>query len=289
MDGLLIIDKPTGMTSHDVVFRARKCLQEPRIGHTGTLDPLATGVLVLCVGRATKLVPYLTDHDKRYEAEVCFGIETDTLDTDGTVIRQVPCPDFSESQIDAALNEFLGPQMQIPPKYSSIKIDGRKLYDYARKNQEIPMVSPRPVVVHSLRRNGPFRRNHGFGMVSLSLHCGKGFYVRSLVRDLGAALGIPATLSALRRTAVGTFTVEEALPLEQLGPNVALRDPFASLSMPRWNVPDSARKQVENGAFLPKEWFSAYTPTILCDAAGKPLAIYDYDERIGKMRLSVMW
>ncbi|HRY78421.1 MAG TPA: tRNA pseudouridine(55) synthase TruB, partial [Candidatus Izemoplasmatales bacterium] len=132
MDGILIVDKPAGMTSHDVVFRVRKLLQEPRIGHTGTLDPMATGVLVLCVGRATKLVPYLTDHDKRYEAEVCLGIETDTLDVDGTVLRQIPCPEIPESRIDAVLERFLGNQMQIPPNYSAIKVDGRKLYEYAR-------------------------------------------------------------------------------------------------------------------------------------------------------------
>ncbi|HRY78660.1 MAG TPA: hypothetical protein P5154_07850, partial [Candidatus Izemoplasmatales bacterium] len=156
-------------------------------------------------------------------------------------------------------------------------------------NQVLPEIAPRPVVVHSLRRSGPFRRKGGFGMFAFSLHCGKGFYVRSLVRDLGSALDLPATLSSLRRTAVGSFTIDEAVPLADLGPDAPLRDPFLALGMPRWTVPDEARKQVINGAFLPKEWFSALEPTILCDSSGNPMAIYDYDERIGKMRLSVMW
>lgn len=289
MDGILIIDKPTGMTSHDVVYKARRALMEKRIGHTGTLDPLATGVLVLCVGRATKLVKYFTEHDKRYEAELVLGYATDTLDTEGTILRRMKCPIIPESLVDETLKTFVGPQLQLPPLYSAIKVDGKKLYEYARKDQEVPDLAPRPVEVHSISRSSPVVFREEEAHFSLSLHCGKGFYVRSLVRDLGERLGIPATLTGLRRTSVGEFTLLDAVRLENVSPAVPLLNPFEYLKMPVLSVDSEIQKKVLNGVFLSTDLFPSTEETVLVDPNKIPLAIYTYDERIDKMRLSVMW
>lgn len=290
MDGILLIDKPSGPTSHDVVFRMRKATGESRIGHTGTLDPLATGLLVLCLGRAAKLVKYLTEHDKRYRAEIVFGYRTDTLDSEGAVLERIPCPALSEAVLDEALRGFVGASEQVPPLYSALKVDGKKLYEYARDEEEVPRLGPRPVHVFSLERVSPPVREGDTVRISVSLHCGKGFYVRSFARDLGERLGVPATLAGLRREAVGPFSLADASPFsEALEGKFVLKEPFRFLGMPVLSADAETAKKVANGMFLSPALFSRKVPTILQDSAGKPLAIYEYDERIDKMRLSVLW
>src|SRR5262245_32002005 len=201
MDGLLVVDKPEGLTSHDVVAVARRVLGEKRIGHTGTLDPLATGVLPLACGRATRLVRFLTASEKEYEATVLFGVTTDTLDITGTETSRfgsVP----SRGVLLAALAALTGEYMQVPPAYSAKKVGGRRAYEFARRDQPVEL-KPAPVRVARLELLELREERCHIGVT-----CSAGFYVRSLVRDLGERCQTAACLEALRRTRSGDFRLE---------------------------------------------------------------------------------
>jgi tRNA pseudouridine55 synthase len=214
MDGLLVIDKPAGPTSHDVVARLRRVLGERRIGHTGTLDPAASGVLPLVLGRATRLARFLSAGDKRYEAVVRFGVATDTYDGEGTpvgVARRGVTP--ARTEIEAALEAFRGTFIQQPPPYSAKKIAGRRSYEIARGGyalDEAPAL-PAPVAV-TVRRLEITRVEDDD--VTLEIECSAGFYVRSLAHDLGRVAGVGAHLAALRRTLSAGLTLDESIPLE---------------------------------------------------------------------------
>ena len=219
MDGVLVIDKPEGLTSHDVVVAARRLLGEKRVGHTGTLDPLATGVLPLACGRATRLVRFLTASDKDYEASILFGVTTDTLDVTGEETsrsRRTPTRDA----LVAALKTFEGEQMQVPPDFSAKKIAGRRAYELARRDEPVALDPVRVRVSRiELVEYGSDRPSTSLGGgCRISLTCSSGFYVRGLVRDLGERCGTGATLEALRRTRSGDFSLEEAVDLDTLGP-----------------------------------------------------------------------
>jgi tRNA pseudouridine55 synthase len=241
MDGLLIVDKPSGPTSHDVVARMRRVLREKRIGHTGTLDPMATGVLVLVVGKATRLAKFLSASDKSYDAIVRFGIATDTADAQGRPLGPViDGAALPREAIDAALDAFRGTFMQQPPTYSAKKIDGQRSYKVARAraglgNAASPTdVVPAPACVTAHRIEIV---SVDADTVTLRVDCSAGFYVRSLAHDLGQRLGTGAHLAALRRTRTGGFGLDRALPL-----HAAERDPAAAESalvplsdvMPAW-------------------------------------------------------
>jgi len=211
MDGVLVIDKPEGLTSHDVVVAARRLFGEKRIGHTGTLDPLATGVLPLACGRATRLVRFLSAAEKEYEATVLFGVTTDTLDVTGEEISRsgrVP----SRETLVAALRSFEGEQLQVPPAYSAKKVAGRRAYVLARRDEPVAL-DPVPVRVSRAEL-----LEYGNDRCRVRLTCSAGFYVRALVRDLGERCGTGATLEALRRTRSGDFALDEAIDLDTLGP-----------------------------------------------------------------------
>lgn len=215
LSGILVIDKPTGPTSFDVVARVRSTLKTPKVGHTGTLDPLATGVLPVCVGSATKLAGYLTEGDKTYEATVRLGESTDTQDAQGTVLQRRAVVDLTPARLEATLQRFRGPILQVPPMYSAVKIDGKRLYELARKGQEVER-EPRPVTIYALELLA-----FGVPELRLRVRCSKGTYVRTLAHDLGEALGFGAHLTALRRTQSGPFSIGEAISLQQvveLGP-----------------------------------------------------------------------
>jgi tRNA pseudouridine55 synthase len=214
MDGLLVIDKPSGPTSHDVVARMRRVLGERRIGHTGTLDPNASGVLPLVIGRATRLAKFLSSGTKTYEAVVRLGVATDSYDAEGTPVGAPwagPAP--ARDQIERALDEFRGTFMQQPPAYSAKKIDGERSYKAARAARSAgPALAPLPAVSVTV---------HGLELlaieadeVTLRVESSAGFYVRSLAHDLGARLGTGAHLAALRRTVSSGFTLDVAIPLE---------------------------------------------------------------------------
>ena len=208
--GLLIVDKPSGPTSHDVVQRARRALGTREVGHAGTLDPLASGVLVLAVGEGTKLLRYLTLDDKRYEVVIALGSETDTLDAQGVVTETAAVPALTRPEVERALASFVGTQSQVPPAYSAIKQEGVAAHKRARRGEELAM-APREVIVHALELTALEP-----AALSLRIHCGKGFYVRSLARDLARALGTRGHVQVLRRTQSGPFELSRATDFEQV-------------------------------------------------------------------------
>ncbi len=205
--GVLVVDKPRGPTSHDVVARVRRAFDTGAVGHAGTLDPMATGVLVVAVGEGTKLVAYLTAADKEYEATLTLGAVTDSLDADGKVVAQAPVPALSLDAVAEAAQTFVGAGKQVPPKFSAIKVGGRPLYERARKGEDVE-VPERDVFVHALE----VARVEG-DEVDFRVRAAKGFYVRSLGRDLAVALGTVGHLTALRRTASGAFGLAGAVPM----------------------------------------------------------------------------
>jgi tRNA pseudouridine55 synthase len=207
--GVLNIDKPGGMTSHDVVNRMRRLTGIRRIGHTGTLDPLATGVLLLCIGRATRLSEYLIGQDKRYEATIRLGQETNTYDTEGEIVAEKPIM-VDEEAIQAVLSQFRGPISQIPPMFSAVKKDGQPLYKLARQGVEIERPS-REVTIYQLALLGWTPP-----ALHLDITCSSGTYIRSLAHDLGQLLDCGGHITALRRTAVGHFLIDQAAPLEEI-------------------------------------------------------------------------
>ncbi len=235
VDGILIIDKPAGLTSHDVVARVRRILHERKVGHTGTLDPFATGVLVLLVGRATRLAQFLASADKEYEAVIRFGYATDTGDATGAQrvalnmdepTTPQPSMDWSEGEIETALASLRGETRQVPPMYSAKKVKGQKLYELARQGMEIERES---VIINVSELEAMRRDVDGSGARALLQHnedgtcdlsvrvvCSAGTYVRVLAEDTGEGLGVRAHLAALRRTRAGTFSLTDAITLDEL-------------------------------------------------------------------------
>ena len=209
MEGILNIDKPEGMTSHDVVNRVRRACGLRRVGHAGTLDPLATGVLVVCVGRATRLAEYVVGQPKEYVAVVRLGQTTDTYDADGTILEERPVSADSAT-IQTALQQFTGPIEQIPPMYSAIKRDGKPLYKLARQGIEVERKA-RAITIYNLTLEDRTEND-----ITLRVACSTGTYIRSLAHDLGEVLGCGGHIVALRRTRVGSFSAENAVPLDQL-------------------------------------------------------------------------
>ena len=209
MNGILLIDKPRDWTSHDVVGKLRGILRERRIGHSGTLDPMATGLLVVFIGRATRAVEFAEAHEKEYHAGLRLGMVTDTQDVTGTVLEQCGCS-VTREELEAVLPRFRGEIQQIPPMYSAIKVQGKKLYEIARKGGEVER-KPRPVTISKLEVTG---EEHGDYL--LDVVCSKGTYIRTLCHDIGGALGVGGTMSALRRVRAGQFSLENAYTLEQV-------------------------------------------------------------------------
>lgn len=219
MDGVLVIDKPAGPTSFDVVRRVRALLKAKKVGHTGTLDPMATGVLPLCLGEATKVAGFITEGDKAYEAVVRLGVETDTQDAEGKVVAEAAVPPLTAALLEEALGRFRGTFEQVPPMYSAVKVGGRRLYELARAGEEVER-SGRPVTVYEL-----VLRDFSATQLRLSLRCSKGFFVRTLAQDLGRVLGCGAHLEALRRTASGPFSLAHAVSLAEV--ETLAREPAA--------------------------------------------------------------
>jgi tRNA pseudouridine55 synthase len=213
MDGILNINKATGMTSHDVVAKIRKILKQKRVGHAGTLDPAASGVLPICIGQGTRVAEYLSESGKAYQADILFGTVTDTYDSEGSIIRTVSAADLSLislAHIEETLLHFLGAQMQQPPRYSAIKIQGQPAYKRARAGEELSLAA-RPITITSLEIlawESP--------RLTLAIECSKGTYIRSLAYDLGEQLTCGAHLAALIRTRSGPFTLSQSITLEQL-------------------------------------------------------------------------
>jgi tRNA pseudouridine55 synthase len=241
VNGVVVVDKPRGLTSFDVVARVRRALGERRVGHTGTLDPMATGVLPVCVGEATKLVPFLMDRDKEYQAEARLGVATDTLDADGRVVAERDASHVTREGLAAALAGFVGRQLQVPPMHSALRVGGRRLYELARAGETVER-APRAIDILALTLD-----DFADGRVRFTVRCGKGTYVRSLAADLGERLGVGAHLTALRRTRVGRFTVAEATPLEALAATPLLAPAAALDDLPTLRVDAQQATQVRDG------------------------------------------
>ena len=209
INGIVIIDKEAGYTSHDVVAKLRGICGQRKIGHTGTLDPEATGVLPVCLGSATKLCDMLTDRDKEYVAELLLGVETDTQDTTGEVLTRRPV-EVSESEVRRVCESFVGTYDQVPPMYSALKVNGKKLYELAREGKEVERKA-RTVMIHELEI-----LECSLPVVKLRVKCSKGTYIRTLCADIGERLDSGGAMKSLRRTAVGSFRLEEALMLGEV-------------------------------------------------------------------------
>ena len=245
-NGILIIDKPEGWTSMDVCAKLRGLFHERRVGHGGTLDPMATGVLPVFLGRATRAVSFVTDSEKEYVAGLQLGVITNTQDTTGEILETRPVS-VTREQLEAALAPFRGDILQVPPMYSAIKIGGKKLYELARKGKEVER-PPRPVTIHALElveQTGP-------DAWTLRVRCSKGTYVRTLCHDIGLALGCGGAMSSLRRTMAGGFTLDDAVTLKGV---LSAPDPAALLrpvdacfaDRPALTLPAGAEKKVRNG------------------------------------------
>jgi tRNA pseudouridine55 synthase len=255
---VLIVDKPPGPTSFAVVKKVRWALgrawgrRDLKVGHGGTLDPMASGVLPICVDEATKLAPFLLDADKEYETGLRFGVETDTLDADGAVVKTTPVEGLTAAAVEAALGPFRGRITQVPPMYSALKREGKPLYALARAGQEVER-TPRQVVVHELTLLG----FEAPDQARLRVRCSKGTYVRVLGADLGRALGVGAHLSSLRRLASGPFHLSAARPLDDLVRAIEAGEdpPFVSLAealahLPAVRVGDTVASALRRGQAL---------------------------------------
>jgi tRNA pseudouridine55 synthase len=270
-DGVAVVDKAAGWTSHDVVAKARGLLGTRRVGHAGTLDPDATGVLVLGVGRATRLLTYLSDLGKRYEGEVVLGTATATLDASGEVTGTWDMSGVRVEDVRAAAAGLTGEIDQVPPMVSAKKVDGRRLHDLARAGVEVERAAVR-VRVDELAVGEPVAP----GVYPVAVSCSSGTYVRSLAADLGAALGGGAHLRALRRLAVGPFTIDEATALESLTPESLLPPAEALRGRPAVVVDDEVAALVAHGRVLEAAVLgvSGDGPWPVLDAAGRLLAVY---------------
>jgi tRNA pseudouridine55 synthase len=265
--GLAIIDKPAGVTSHDVVNQLRKILGERRIGHAGTLDPDATGVLLVGVGYVTRLMQFLSGMDKTYTAEVVFGTETNTLDSAGVVTATHDMPDLSIEKIREAAAKLTGPIMQVPPMVSALRVDGRRLHELARKGVVVERKA-RPVTVYSY----DVEPTPDPLVVHIEVRCSSGTYVRTLAADLGTLLGGGAHLRNLRRTSIGDFTENDALAPEQ----VKLLEPITALrSMTKVVADEATATAIRNGRSLPA--WPGNSPWAVVNEQGALLAVYEAD------------
>lgn len=272
MDGVVVVDKPAGMTSHDVVDRIRKTLGTKKVGHGGTLDPDATGVLIIGVGRATRFLSYSQAARKTYEALIRFGRSTTTQDASGEVVRERAAA-LRREDVEGALKGFIGSIEQVPPMVSAVKVGGERLYRKARRGEDVERAARR-VTIYEAQVRG-FRAIEGdppAAEADVSVACSAGTYVRTLAHDLGEALGCGAHLAALRRTASGGFTAAEAVALDAVSPEHLQPLVEAVRDLPRVEVDEEAARRVMSGR--PLETDDADAPEVAVTSGGELLAVY---------------
>ena len=273
MDGIIVINKPKGITSREVVNKVCKLLNTKKVGHTGTLDPIATGVLVLCVGKATKLVETLTSNDKEYVATVKLGILTDTLDTDGTIIEK-KCVNLDKDKLVNVLNSFIGTYNQEVPIYSAVKVNGKKLYEYARAKKEVTI--PKRMVERKKIKLIEFGSDYYKFKVTVS----KGTYIRSLIKDINDKLGVIGVMSDLVRTKQGKFSINNSYTLENMENNNynvltitdVLKDENCVI------ISNTLFEKVKNGALINNEYNTSMVTFIYNDSVIAIYKIYDKDK-----------
>jgi tRNA pseudouridine55 synthase len=280
--GLLVVDKPAGPTSFDVVARVRRALGVRKAGHAGTLDPAATGVLVVCLEDAVRLQHYLTDGDKGYRATIAFGAATDTEDAEGRVTAEGDPSGLGEAEVRAALTRFVGEIEQVPPMFSAVRVGGRRLHEAARAGEEVAR-APRRVRVDALEllSLGPVEAGRRAAVVDV--RCGKGTYVRTLAADLGRALGVPAHLAGLRRTRSSGFGLELAISLDELERRVQEGHPEAvlerviplarALDLPEARLAAAEARDLAHGRSIPAGTQPEGTQMRAVDEAGRLVAV----------------
>lgn len=215
MDGIIVVNKPKGCTSHDIVYKVKK-ITNSKVGHTGTLDPMATGVLPLLIGKGTLCSKYLINHDKIYQAKIQLGQKTDTADAEGEVVEEQEVGNLSEVGIKQILNTFIGKQEQMPPMYSAIKVNGKKLYEYARKGQTVE-IQPRQIEIYDIKLMELNKENN---QLQFQVSCSKGTYIRSLCEDIAKRLGTVGYMCELNRVQVGDFNISNSVTVEELQENI---------------------------------------------------------------------
>jgi len=302
VNGLLIIDKPAGITSHDVVGRVRHILHERRVGHTGTLDPFATGVLLVLVGRATRLAQFLSADDKEYDAIIRIGYATDTGDITGAPLSEPTATSgWTEDLIEAAMATLRGEIEQTPPMYSAKKIAGRKLYELARRGEEVER-KPIRVCIHQfepIRPGGELIKDNRDGTFDFYVHvrCSSGTYVRTLAEDFGKRLNVGAHLAELKRTSVGNFQLTDAITLDKLKSRfteealgTVLVPPDSALShMPFVHLSDSDARKAQHGmeVEIKGKWADG-TTVRMCDESGELIAVGDFRTDVQRLHPRVV-
>ncbi|HDR8181488.1 TPA: tRNA pseudouridine(55) synthase TruB [Bacillus thuringiensis] len=285
MEGVVLLHKPKGMTSHDCVFKLRKILREKRIGHTGTLDPDVTGVLPICVGRATKIAQFLTSETKTYEGEVTLGFSTTTEDASGEVVETKNVDRvITRKEVEGALAALTGTIEQMPPMFSAVKVNGKKLYEYARAGQEVE----RPVRTITIHEFVLLDDREVFEGENISFRfrvtCSKGTYVRTLAVMIGEKLGFPSHMSHLVRTASGEFLLEDCISFEEIEENVqngTVESIFISIDealskFPKMVVDEKQAEKIKNGMFLTNELQITAPFITVFDKNDCCLAIYEH-------------
>lgn len=289
-EGILPIYKERGITSHDVVFRARRILQMKKIGHSGTLDPEVDGVLLLLLGGATKVSDYAMDLGKSYRAEVCLGIKTTTEDLTGEVVEECKVTDISVDKIKEILKSMIGEIEQKPPIYSAIKVNGRKLYEYARRGQFDVEIPTRKVNIYNISfiENSEYYKDDKF-YFSIDINCGKGTYVRTIATSIGEKLNLPSTMSKLTRTRSGEITLDNCLTLSEVEQHLKdetleeklLRKEYALEEYKFVEIPKFRAKQVMNGLRFRRNQFPDYdfTDGIVFTYENEAIAIYHLKDK----------
>ncbi len=273
MDGIVIIDKESGYTSRDVVNIVGKTFKTKKVGHTGTLDPLATGVLVICVNKATKLVELLTSLDKEYIADFTMGIDTDTLDSEGNILSEED-NHYTKEEIEFALKEMVKTYKQEVPKYSAVKVNGRKLYEYARNNEEV-VLPKHEVTIYSLELLDINYQNNKTN-IKVKAHVSKGTYIRSLGKDIASILNTTAIMTSLRRTKQGDFNIEEAIKIDDLKEDSLITLDKVLANYERRAVDSNTYKYVINGRPIENKEQKEY---LLYTKEGTVLALYKDDTK----------
>ena len=273
MNGVIVVNKEKGYTSRDVVNIVGKCLGTKKIGHTGTLDPMATGVLVLCMGKSLKLVELLMEHDKEYIAKIKLGVETDTLDITGKIVKEEVVSNITKDKVIDVLNSFIGKSKQIVPKYSAIKVNGKKLYEYARNGEEVDL-PVKDIEIYDIKLISDIIDNSFY----IKCHVSKGTYIRSLVRDIGYKLGTVATMEELNRISLGKFKLEDSYMIDEIkSGNYKVLNIDDVLDLPKVIVDSDMEFKIRNGQVLKK--FFDDDKALIVNSSGEMLAIYCIKDR----------
>lgn len=284
MDGILIVHKPINYTSHDVIAVLRGMLKTRKLGHTGTLDPDASGVLVVGVNKGTKIMKYLNNDEKTYIARICVGVSTDTVDKTGEIIDEVEVKSLKD--VDDAIASFKGIYTQTPPMYSAIKYKGKRLYEYARQGIVIDDIPSRDIEIFDIKRTSDIIYKEGRAYFDYEVHASKGLYVRTLSYDIGKKLGYPAHNYDLHRSKAGNFSIDESYTLEQIEKGdykvISMSDSLSSI--PSLLINDDIQHHVANGMAISIKQFKAPVLTKIIDQDGTLLAIYDKHETEHKMK-----